>query len=170
MSSAVFVINSIPKKTSKGSMLIVQPRRFLDIKLSVQLRRLLILVDGSKSVPELLGKGITGVSEELFDTLLSYGLIDFPSSDAAAMSVGYTQEMSAIVSSGTDKNFTTIRYVLLDALIDLSMKDFAVRPWIDRFESAVSVAHLQDLVAEFAMSKEGRMYDQAASELEQLVR
>lgn len=130
----MFELQDIPYKTSTAMLYIEQPRQVPWIKIDTHLRWLLILIDGVLSARELLAKGLPLVELRSFDQLESVGLIARQSITPTVSQPRHTPSLA------------TARFDILDLILDGSMEDFGLRPWVDHFEHAQT---LPDLIQTF---------------------
>lgn len=189
----VFTLHDIPMKTPLGNQYVVAPRGFPSIDISTGLRRLLILINGRHTVEHLLSKGLAGVDLGAFEILTQHGLIahvpdnvgltrissHFPTpvpavsqpaarSSAAAMpSVAATASapLLAATQSSQSRSFSSLRFDVLDILLEFSIKDFIVKPWIERFENTHDINGLNYLAQEFYASNLCMKYPQIKTQM-----
>ncbi len=177
-------MSAIPIKTPLGTDYILNPHKHSDIKLPIQVRRLLILVNGQRTQSELLAKGLNRLDEDAFDQLKTAGLIaliDAPHATVSAIAdiplprLSNTVAASAQASTGatTQLNvaalnaagFSRVRFAVLDKLLDLSLKDFSMRSWVERFEKTHNLTQLVQVVNEFIASNDGKKHATFSQEL-----
>lgn len=135
-----FSIDDIPHKAPQAS----EMTRTQRIRLPIHLRPLLIMVDGRRSVRDLLALGIRGVSIESFDELHSLGLIDEPSGR-------YLKQVDVMVDPAKERRsgrrgelgLSEARFGVIDLLLDLSTQNFAARPWIEKMERVETLDELR---------------------------
>lgn len=129
----MFELHDIPCKTTTGSMYIEQPRQVPWIKIDTHLRWLLILVDGVLSTRDLLNKGLPQVELRSFDQLEAAGLI------IRQAVVEPTPPSSTPMASVA---WASARFDILDLVLDGSLQDFGLRPWVDQFEQSQNLHEL----------------------------
>ena len=61
-------------------------------------------------------------------------------------------------STTSKKGLAEVRFAVLDILLDISEKDFCVRPWIEKIEQVDSLARLAGEVEAFCTSAFGKKY------------
>lgn len=143
-----YALDDIPFKTALGADL----KAVADAKLPSNLYQLLVLVNGSRSVADLLRFGIRGVDIDCFEQLEKRQFIKRTSS------VGDQTSPVAITPSAPKKGLSEARFAVLDLLLDLSEKDFGVRPWIDKIEKLNSIQSLSAEIDAFCASPLGQKY------------
>lgn len=141
----MFGMDDIPLKTEFGLQLIHEPQNFKQTQLDVYLRRLLIFVDGEASVRQLMDKGLPQVDLDSIHRLAQLGLI-----------ARKQEVLSVPVASRRIVDFASARFDVLDLMLDLSMQDFAARPWIDQFERAADLSILKQTLDQFFQSAVGQ--------------
>ncbi|QTD45704.1 hypothetical protein [Ottowia testudinis] len=128
-------------------------------ELPIQLRQLLVMVNGSRSVRELLSMGLRGVELASFDMLSQRGLIHRASAGAppvrAAMPAPAQTAAPPQAAAPRRRGLSEARFAAIDVLLDLSTQDFAARPWVERMENARSVEALMVEVEAFLQSPLG---------------
>lgn len=142
----MFAMDDIPLKTEFGLLLIHEPQNFKQTQLDVYLRRLLIFVDGEASVQQLMDKGLPQVDLDSIHRLAQLGLI------------ARKQAVLSLPASRRVVDFASARFDILDLMLDLSMQDFAVRPWIDRFERVADLSILKQTLEQFLQSAVGQKH------------
>lgn len=150
-----FTIDDIPHKSPQAS----QMTRTQKVRLPIHLRPLLIMVDGNRTVRELLAMGIRGVSIESFDELHELGLIDEPSGE-------YLRQVDVKVTprhrghsrgAGAGRvGLSEARFAVIDLLLDVSTQNFAARPWIERMEKVQTLDDLRLRIRELCASEFAR--------------
>lgn len=153
----MFGMDDIPLKTEFGLLLIHEPQSFKQTQLDVYLRRLLIFVDGEASVRQLMDKRLPQVDLSAIQKLAQLGLI-----------ARKQDELSTPVSRRV-VDFASVRFDILDVLLDLSMQDFAVRPWIDRFEQATDLSLLEHTLEQFLHSAVGQKHAHLKAQFEEMI-
>jgi hypothetical protein len=144
-----YTLNDIPIKTAFGADL----KAVTDAKLPSNLYQLLVVVNGSRSVADLLRFGIRGVDIDSFAQLEKLQFITRASSSVSAMA-------SVAMKPASTKGLAEARFAVLDLLLDLSERDFGVRPWIDKIEKVHSIAGLLAQIDAFCASPLGQKYSE----------
>lgn len=67
--------DKIPSKTDLGMKYIVTPKSFTNLNINKNHRRLLIIIDGKKSISDLVNSGLSEVGIETIQELIDFGLI-----------------------------------------------------------------------------------------------
>ncbi|MCB1777902.1 MAG: hypothetical protein KDI50_10740 [Candidatus Competibacteraceae bacterium] len=116
----------------------------------VNLRQLLVMINGVRTVSDLLKVGISGVDLVSFDTLHELGMIEGPRNAANSR-----LPPPALASK---KGLSEARFAVLDILLDIGEKDLGVRPWVEKIEQADSMARLLNEIEAFCVSPFGRKY------------
>lgn len=146
-----FAIDDIPHKSPQASHM----TRLEKVRLPIHLRPLLIMVDGNRTVRELLAMGIRGVSIESFDELHELGLIDEPSGpylkQVDVKVAARSQRQSRGAGAGR-MGLSEARFAVIDLLLDTSTQNFAARPWIERMEKARTLDELRLQIRELCAS------------------
>jgi len=153
----MFAMDDIPLKTEFGLLLIHEPQNFKQTQLDVYLRRLLIFVDGETSVQQLIDKGLPQVDLDSIHRLAQLGLI------------ARKQTVLSVPASRRVVDFASARFDILDLMLDLSMQDFAVRPWIDRFERVADLSTLKQTLEQFLQSAVGQKHQHLQAQCYQLL-
>lgn len=136
-------------------------------KIDMKLRQLMILIDGNRTVGELLEKSLYKLDTQAFEELYHAGMIEIdgftprptgePSLDIAppvtiSEPVTPAPTVAPTTTSSMQPSLSQLRFQALDILLDLSMEDFSIRPWIDTFEKANTVEELVALIQQFVSS------------------
>ena len=111
------------------------------------------MINGVRTVNDLVRLGIRGIDVESFDKLHQLRLIEAPK-EATAQNA----PPAAPSSNAPKKGLSELRFAVLDILLDISEKDFGVRPWIEKIEQVDSPARLVGEVEAFCSSAFGRKY------------
>ncbi|MGB2680163.1 MAG: hypothetical protein WBE39_02490 [Candidatus Competibacter sp.] len=157
-----YTLDDVPIKTAFGAA-----QKTPDLaNIPPNLYRLLTLVNGVRSVRDLLHLGIAGINIASFDELRQRKLIETAQGFSGARSLppaaGFEQvskaqiQPSAPPKSINKKGLAEMRFAVIDILLDLSSKDFGARPWIEKMERANSIAQLFLEVDAFCASPFGR--------------
>lgn len=183
---------AIPHKTAYGTKVIQHPTLEERKKLDLKLRQLLILVDGQKDIANLLASSVFDFDIQAFEMLYQQGYIAFENDEgtqttppattsaqtpAPTSSDNFLREKTqehlrkitpAVVPATTKGDFSKTRFDCLDIMLDLSMEDFSVRPWIDKFEATKDLIQLERVVLEFAKSPLGQAHSNVVMQLRRL--
>lgn len=146
--------NSLLAKTDLGQNIINHPTLSQRKALDSRLRQLLILIDGHRTVAEL-STTMTGIDNDAFETLIAMGLVDYEDDYQQLDDIAFVQ---STLSFNAHADLSSVRFKVLDIMLDLSMQDFSIRPWIDAFEQANNVEAVANLVQDFCVSEEGRKH------------
>lgn len=158
-----YTLNDIPVKTTFGAA----QKNADSLKISPNLYQLLKLVNGVRTVRDLLRLGIAGTDIMSFDRLCQLKLIEpakNSSTNQPALARENTQRLpnqTSLPSSNSSvppKGLSEIRFAVIDILLDLSAKDFGARPWVERMERASGIAQLSAEVETFCASPFGRKH------------
>lgn len=141
--------NDIPVKTAFGA----SQNNAATTNIPSPLYQLLIMINGVRTVNDLVRLGIRGIDVESFDQLHQLRLIEAPK-DATAQNAPSV----APSANAPKKGLSELRFAVLDILLDISEKDFGVRPWIEKIEQVDSPARLASEVEAFCISAFGRKY------------
>lgn len=141
--------NDIPVKTAFGAA----QNNVAKTNISPNLYQLLAMINGVRTVSDLLRLGIRGVDIDTFDMLYQLKLIEAPKG-----AVIQELPLANRTSTGSKKGLSELRFAVLDILLDISEKDFGVRPWIEKIEQADSLARLAGEVDAFCTSAFGQKY------------
>ena len=142
-----YTLSDVPIKTPLGAA----QKDAVTARLPPNLHQLLVLVNGSRTVAELLRFGVPNVSLESFDALYQRQFIE---KGRGGISLVSATEAAA----GVRKGLAEARFAVLDKLLDLSEHDFGARPWIERIEKADSFGRLAAEVEAFCLSPFGRKH------------
>lgn len=143
--------NDIPLKTAVGASL----KDATTARLPANLYQLLVMINGTRSVRELLHLGIGGTSIDSFDELYRLRLIEGAKSSTSRRPLPIEVTARPIPSR---KGLAEARFAVLDILLDLSEKDFGARPWIEKIEQVADLARLSAEVEAFCASPFGRKH------------
>lgn len=137
-------LDDVPHKAPRAS----EMSRAQKMGMPVHLRPLFIMIDGKRTIRELLEMNIRGVSIESFDELRDIGMIDPPGRPYLKSMDIMVDPRQQNVNTGTSaaKGLSEVRFDVIDLLLDASSKDFGARKWVDRIERASSVDQLRELV------------------------
>ena len=128
-------------------------------ELPIQLRQLLVMVNGTRSVRELLSMGLRGVEPASFEVLAELGLIHRPGAAAATVRAPAPPPAPAAPvqapAAPRRRGLSEVRFAVIDVLLDLSTQDFAARPWVERMENARTIEALAAEVEGFIQSPLG---------------
>ncbi|CDI04413.1 hypothetical protein BN873_980014 [Candidatus Competibacter denitrificans Run_A_D11] len=141
--------SDIPVKTTFGAA----QNNAAKTNIPPNLYQLLIMINGVRSVNDLLRLGIREVDIDSFDMLYQLKLIEAPK-NATVQNLPPTHPSSTT----SKKGLAEVRFAVLDILLDISEKDFGVRPWIEKIEQVDSLARLASEVDAFCASAFGRKY------------
>lgn len=155
---SAYTLNDIPLKTALG----MAQKNPAGAGLSHNLYQLLVLVNGTRTVAELLRLGVPDVSLAAFDTLHQRKFIEGGS--------GGVVQSRAPAGSVSQKGLAEARFAVLDLLLDLSEQDFGARPWVDRIEQVDSLGRLSAEVEAFCLSPCGRKHATIHGALRQAAR
>ncbi|MEC7119214.1 MAG: hypothetical protein VXW65_04840 [Pseudomonadota bacterium] len=150
----VLAMNDVPFKTEFGLLLIRDPQQFQQTQLDICLRRLLIFVDGQTSVAELLAKGLPQIGLRSMEHLLDLGLISY-------------HMPSEVSTAETSVDFVSARFDILDLILDLSLQDFAARPWVEVIEQTTDLETLAHAVGRVMNSDLAKKHPTLAMRLQQ---
>ena len=70
-----------------------------------------------------------------------------------------------LVAAANARSFSSIRFDVLDVLLEFSLKDFVIKPWIERFEKTHDLYSLNYLAHEFYASNLCMKYPQIKNQL-----
>ncbi|MBL8254466.1 MAG: hypothetical protein JNJ76_12800 [Candidatus Competibacter sp.] len=145
--------DDVPVKTAFGAA----QQNSKAMKLSSQLRMLLVMVNGVRTVRELLRIGINGIDVTSFDELYELNLIEGSSRHSPRRS-DHPTPSEQLAATAPKKGLSELRFAVIDILLDLSEKDFGARPWVDKIEQVQSIARLSAEVEALCASPFGRKY------------
>lgn len=128
--------DDIPVKTT----LAADHRATHALHLPPHLRPLLVMIDGHRTTSELVALGLRNVTLGSFDELYALGLIEGGSGSPSRFHP--TMPAESIAAAAPRKGLSEARFAVIDALLDVSTRDFAARPWIERMENARSIEQL----------------------------
>lgn len=131
-----YALDEVPVKTA----LAADHRATHALHLPPHLRPLLVMIDGQRTVRELLSLGLRNVVATSFDELYEFGLIEGGSGSPTRFH--HTMPTASIAAAAPKKGLSEIRFAVIDALLDVSTRDFAARPWVERMENARTVEQL----------------------------
>lgn len=176
----ILTLDDIPVKTPIGMQYTVSPKNFPHIEVSSLLRRLLIIVDGRRSVQDLLESGLAGADIQSVQQLLAHGLIaprDYkpkavpvaPAAKVSASMQGSDTGTAAPLFSKSRRSFSSLRFDVLDLLLNLSMQDFSAKQWVAQFEQAGNQEELLQLAQQFCQSALAGRYPAVVQQLKTLL-
>lgn len=172
----MLTLDDVPVKTPIGMQYTLSPKKFPDIEISSLLRRLLIIVDGRRSVQDLLNSGLSGADIHSVQQLLLHGLIaprDVHPVSApqvtAKVATADTASQPAAAPPIIKRSFSSVRFDVLDLLLNLSMQDFSVRQWVGRFEQVKNHDELLQLAQQFCASEFALKHPAAIAQLKSLL-
>lgn len=128
--------DDVPVKTA----LAADTRGTHGLNLPAHLRPLLIMIDGRRTVRDLVSMGMRNVTPASFDELYAFGLIEGSSASPARFHP--TVPAASIAAAAPRKGLSEARFAVIDALLDVSTRDFSARPWVERMENARSIEQL----------------------------
>lgn len=142
--------------------------------LPIQLRQLVIMINGQRSVRELLSLGLHGVELMSFDLLSELGFIHSPGArggpPASARGVDNDDHLAPAPRQPRAKGLSEARFAVVDLLLDVSMRDLSAQVWVDRMESARTIELLRAEVEELCRSKLAAKYPNLAAAVRQAMR
>lgn len=175
----ILTLDDIPVKTPVGMQYTVSPKNFPHIEVSSLLRRLLIIVDGRRSVQDLLNSGLSGADIQSVQQLLAHGLIaprDYqlhrmpvPAASVAASTEAVPVSSAAPASLKSRRSFSALRFDVLDLLLNLSMQDFSAKQWVAQFEQVKTQEALLQLAQLFCQSALAQRYPAVVQQLKTLL-
>ncbi len=169
----ILALDDVPIKTPVGMQYTLSPKSFPAIEISSLLRRLLIIVDGRRSVQDLLNSGLSGADIHSVQQLLVHGLIaprDFQPASAPPAMVAKTATQPVGTTLPVNKrSFSALRFDVLDLLLNLSMQDFSARQWVARFEQVKNHEALLQLAQQFCESEFAKRYPQSVQDIKVLL-
>lgn len=173
----MLTLDDVPVKTPIGMQYTLSPKKFPDIEISSLLRRLLIIVDGRRSVQDLLNSGLSGADIHSVQLLLLHGLIaprdvrpvSAPQVTAKVATANTASQPAAAAPPIIKRSFSSVRFDVLDLLLNLSMQDFSVRQWVARFEQVKNHDELWQLAQQFCGSEFALKHQVAVSQLKALL-
>lgn len=171
----ILALDDIPVRTAIGMQYTISPKSFPHIEVSSLLRRLLIIVDGRRSVQDLLNSGLSGADIHCVQQLLIYGLIaprDYKARTAqsAVPSLQAATAPAAVsVPVKNRRSFSAVRFDVLDLLLNLSMQDFSAKQWVAQFEQVRNHEALVQLAQSFCQSELAGRYPAVVQQLKTLL-
>lgn len=145
--------DDVPVKTAFGTA----QQNANTVKISPQLRMLLVMINGVRTIRELMRIGINGIDVTSFDELYELKLIEGTSRHSPRLS-GQPSPSGELAPTAPKKGLSELRFAVIDILLDLSEKDFGARPWVDKIEQVQSIARLSAEVEALCASPFGRKH------------
>jgi hypothetical protein len=144
-----FSQGDIPVKTGYAA----EHRGTSGINIPLHLRPLLVMIDGRRTVRDLLALGLRNVSVDSFDELYAFGVIEGGSESPSRFHESIPS--AAMAAMAPKKGLSEARFLVIDTLLDISTQDFQVRPWVERMENARTLEILAHEVQAFIVSPLG---------------
>ena len=110
----MFELDDIPIKTVQAA----SQQGTVGMQLSAHLRQLLVMINGQRTVAQLLALGIKGVTLDSFAELCQHGSIQNPQSTSTTLPF----------LASSKRGFSELRFEVIDLFLDVGTRDLAVNP------------------------------------------
>ncbi len=147
----MFELDDIPIKTVQAA----SQQGTVGMQLSAHLRQLLVMINGQRTVAQLLALGIKGVTLDSFAELCQHGSIQNPQSTSTTLPF----------LASSKRGFSELRFEVIDLFLDVGTRDLAVNPWVDKMENTRSIDELLRAVGDFFNTPTGKKHPELYEKL-----